>query len=650
MKTWNALLYMLIFAFCAIGLNAAEVFQGHPRLLFRDSAWGPRAITTAMLAERVKDPRYKPYLDRMGRRGAQNLALRALLTGSREDARAAVERLLKREDYGNTTDAGLELMWDALAFDWLYNDSLFTEAEKQAVIKNLERGAETCYDLYMNQGSHIYHTRMYAYPAGVAIAGLALKGHHPKADFWIDWGRGIYDRDLFPALQRQDGSVHSSFAYGRKYTFWMVGQFISCWSSATGENLWDMIRASQGDWGWRQALFCIQGEQPDGKMVRFGDNFFRGTDRFSFRVIAERAHYYDEPAGRDYVNRLIARHTSAAESRYAEEIGSEYMVLLYWEPDAPARDYTTLPPRMMFSPEGTGMAFWRSGWGPDDTFVFFKCGDYFDNHGHFDAGHLEVFRRAPLLIEGGSYAEGTDTEHYKKFFHQSVAHNTINIADPSDPEDDGSHRFYNNQGQGTFAEYMANPQNDYGRIVDYRETENLAYIAADLSAAFPAGRVKQVLREVIWTGGRYVAVIDNISLADLKYVPRILWHYTVSPKLKGRSLKVEDGGARAVISVLAPSDAVIDTVQAFKVGTGIYPPAKPSAALGAGRAEVTVHGGGAGSYRFVQVIDIADSGVTPSTIKLVSDGENGIVLTGLDERKLVLKGVPGQRTEVRIGQ
>ena len=631
----------------ASSLQAVEVFPEHPRLLFRDQAWSARAITTDVLVKRAKDPRYEPFLSRMHRRGAQNLALRALMTGSREDARAAIDQLLGRKGYGDTTDAGLELMWDAMAFDWLYNNPEFTATEKEKVIENLVRGAESCRDMYVNQGAHIFHTRMYAYPAGAAIAGLALKGHHPKADYYADWGYQTYMKDLFPARRLQDGTVHSSMAYGRKYTMWLVGQFIACWSTATGENLWDMIRREQDDWAWKEALFCIYGEQPDGRMIRFGDNFFRGTERFSFRVIAERAHYYDEPVGRDYINKLLARHAAGTDNRIGTEMGNEYEVFLYWDPDAPVKDYTSLPNRMFFSPKGTGMALWRGGWKSDDTFVFFKCGDYFDNHGHFDAGHLEVFRRAPLLIEAGSYAGGTESEHYKKFFHQSVSHNTIQIADPADPEDDGSQRFYSNQGQGTFEEYTGNRLNEYGNVIDYRDQDSYTYLAADFSTAYPEGRAKKVVRELVWAGERWLLVIDNVTVSEGRYVPRVLWHYTVAPETSGNGFIVADSGARAAVSVLSPADVIINHVEAWKVGTKVYPPSNPDPSLGLGRAEVTVEKDGRTDYTFITLIDIADQGVEPVKASLATDPATGTITVDLGSAgQISLSGEPGSRSRI----
>ncbi|MFH1070479.1 MAG: heparinase II/III family protein, partial [Candidatus Glassbacteria bacterium] len=551
---------------------------------------------------------------------------------------------------GDTTDAGLELMWDAFAFDWLYNHPNFSEEEKRQVIENLVRGAQSCIQMYDGQGAHIFHTRMYGYPTGAGIAGLALAGHHPEAQKFMDWAYGKYMNDLFPAREVQDGSVHNSLAYGRKYTMWLVGHFIAGWSSATGENLWQIIREEQGDWAWREALFLICAEQPDGRLVRYGDNFFRGTERFSFEVVSERAFYYAEPAGQGYLNYLIDRHKTGTDHRIGMEMGNAYEVFLYWDADDPGVPRSILPPRTLFSPHGTGMAFWRTGWDPDDTFIFFKCGDYFDNHGHFDAGHVEVFRRAPLLIEGGSYAGGTESQHYIKYFHNSVAHNTIQIVDPADPEDAGSQRFYNNQGMNTIGHYRRDVNREYGNVIDYRDCgDSLTYLAAEFSAAYPAGRAERVVRELVWTAGRFLVVVDNIRLADPKYQPRILWHYTVKPQAEKQRFTVSAGGARAVVSVAAPAEARIEQVESFRVGTGVYPPTSTDPSLGVGRAETSVAGAGRTGYTFVHVVDVADDGTAPAAIDAASASDQ-LVKVSLGTVTLVMEGKPGARSRITVGK
>ncbi len=644
------LLTTLLLAAVPAASAAVEVFPEHPRLFFRAESYGPRSITLAELRQRAADSRYQLYLERMGRgRGLPNRALHALLLDDPAAVRAAIEELEQPLRFDSTTDDGRVLMWKAMAFDWLYSRPEFGEQSKKIVIADLVRGMKHCREIYYSQGTHVFHTRMYGYPAGVAIAALALAGHCEEAQEQLEWARRLWTEDLFPARQLQGGAVHSSLAYGRKYTMWLVGHFLAAWYTATGEDFWDPIRREQEDWAWREALFVIAAQEPRGLLARFGDCFDRRPDHFSFRVVSERAFYYDEPAGFGYLNELIERYrdSSGRDSRPGVEIGSEYQVLLYWDPDRLARPRASLPTRMLFGPEGVGMACWRSGWGPDDSFVFFKCGDYFDNHGHFDAGHVEVFRRAPLLIETGSYRGGTDTDHYRKYFHNSVAHNTIQVVDRTDPEDSGCQRSYANQGMGTIKEYLATPEAEYGDVIDYRDEPRLAYLAADFGAAYPAGRVERVRRELAWIDGRFLVVVDQVRVTDSRYQPRVLWHYPVKPsQLAERSFTVADSGARAVVSLLAPAAARIDTVAAFTVAGQRYPPGPENPALGAGRAE-SFPTADSPDYLFVHLIDVADQDAAPAEARLEQSGPDRLRLR-LPGATLVLEGPPGARTRVAL--
>ncbi|MFH1068495.1 MAG: hypothetical protein V1794_02635, partial [Candidatus Glassbacteria bacterium] len=139
----NFFLFLAVFV-SVLPLSAAEVFPGHPRLLFRDQPWAKRCVTTDVLKVRARDPRYAPFLKRLGDRGPQSWAMRAVILDDGAAADSAITELLRRRGYGDTTDAGLELMWDAFAFDWLYNHPNFSEEEKKQVIENLVRGAQSC--------------------------------------------------------------------------------------------------------------------------------------------------------------------------------------------------------------------------------------------------------------------------------------------------------------------------------------------------------------------------------------------------------------------------------------------------------------------------------------------------------------------------
>ncbi len=623
---------------------AVEVSEGHPRLFFRDSAWGERSITTEQLRQRANDPRYAAYVNRLTYSSC-NVALKAILFDDTQAARECISMMESNFDFDGTTTDGELLMWRAMAFDWLYNHPDFTETHKQNVIRKLAQGASWCRSEYIGQGPHVFHTRMYAFALGTAIAGLALKGHHQDADFYIDWADSIFTHHLFPARHLQGGSVHNSLAYGRRYVMWHCGHFMSAWYSATGQDKWKTVREQQDDWAWREAEFIMYGRQPDGLLVRYGDCFRRTSERFSFRVIGERAFACSKPIGMNYLHYLFQTQANMTDNRVVEE-GNAYHVLLYWDADDPGRSFKTLPTRTLFSPQGTGMVFWRSGWGEDDTFIFFKCGNYFGNHGHFDQGHLEVFHRAPLLIEGGAYEGDFDSNYRLNYYRKTVAHNLILAVNPALAQDEGGQRIFSNQGEPSVESYLGNPINETGDIIDYRDQGNWCYVSGSFGSAYDNSRIIRAVREVAWIGERYLVVVDNIKLGSSSFLPKVIWHYTVTPVIEGNRFTVTDRGGRAVVTVLAPPEATIDTIQAYRIGTAYYPPPDPRPSIGVGRTEISVPQPGVADYTFVQVIDVADEGIAPGSLAFESDETEGTLIVTLPVGTFRLSGSPLERTAV----
>ena len=128
---------------------------------------------------------------------------------------------------------------------------------------------------------------------------------------------------------------------------------------------------------------------------------------------------------------------------------------------------------------------------PTARTVFFKCGDYFGNHGHFDQGHVDIFRRAPLLIDSGHYLT-FHGDFRTEYWHRTVAHNTILITDPAFPSEEGGQRVFSSQNDDTIEKYLANEQAETGDILDYVERDAFSYVAGDFTAAYPDDRAELV--------------------------------------------------------------------------------------------------------------------------------------------------------------
>ena len=263
---------------------------------------------------------------------------------------------------------------------------------------------------------------------------------------------------------------------------------------------------------------------------------------------------------------------------------------------------------------------------------------------HFDQGHLEVFRRAPLLIEAGAYEGEFNSTYRLNFYRKTIAHNSILAVDPSVPNDEGGQRIFSNQSEATLESWLANPVNQTGDITDYRDNGYWSYVSGDLSKAYPPARLSRAVREVAWIGDRYLVVVDNLILASSSLRPRILWHYTVKPQVEPGRFTVADKGARATVSVLAPANAVIETVKEYRVGNAYYPPPDPRPSLGIGRVEVGVPASSGTVHEFVQVIDVADTTDVPGAVSLERTA-GGLRVT-LPVGTLVLDGPAGAREKM----
>jgi hypothetical protein len=561
-----------------------------------------------MLKERAGLPSASLILQKLDG-SLPNLALRNILLNDTAAAEKAIEQLQQPVDMAAiTTDEGIEVGWQAMAFDWLYDHPAFTAEKKKKAAENIAWGAERLIQ-ELEHGAHVFHTRMYGWAMGITLAGLALNGEHPQAERFAIFGRDYFRQNLFPARKLQDGSVHNSFGYGRKYTMWLTAHFLSAWYSATGEDLWQEIGSSQEDWPRKEILFNIYGRYPDKSYLRFGDSYSIFSDNYSFRAVAERTWAYGDSVGQGFLNQLIEENQGNVVER-----PSAYIYFLFYDPQAQELSPASLPTKIIFSPHGTGMVIWKSDWSQRGTTVFFKCGNYFDDHGHFDQGHLDVFRQGTLLLDSGAYLT-FDGPFRMEYWHKSVAHNTILVVDPGIENDEGGQRVFHSQEDGTMAEYMADTLAETGDILDYRVEKGLDYVAGDMTRAYPADRVRRVTREVAFLADRYLVVVDRLVTARPELVPKVLWHCPLVPKMdnRSRSFIVERPESRAIVNTLWPKDARLEWIEGFRVGNKIIPAQgtqKGFPDMGKGRVEVSAKPNQT-EYLFVHVIDVADNTEIP---------------------------------------
>ena len=600
----------------ALPVAAQDIYPEHPRMMFRaDNGGDNRIVTVDMLKERAADPRFEQFHNRL-HNSITNYAMRAIAYDDPAAADSAIAMLVRPMHWTDTTWDGIRVLWASFVFDWLYNHPNFDEWEKAMAIDQIVAGARHLKE-FLDTDRHIFHTRMYAWTAGLGAAGYALHGHFHDADSWARYANNFFVNQLMPARELLGGSVHNSFGYGRHYIMFMCGHYMSMVYTATGEDLYAKARDKMGDWANREAEFIIYGRQPDGLMAKFGDCYRRTSERFSFRVIAERNWQQPNPVFQGYLNYLL---DEQKESVF--EMGNDYIAYLYFDPDKPSKPYSTLPKYTMFGQYGTGFVSLRSGWDRNDTWLLFKAGDYFGNHGHFDQGHLGIFRGAPLSDEAGAYTGGFSGENHRmSFYRKSISHNTLLVVDPSIPDDEGGQRIYNNQNLGTIDEYNADLGAEMADLVAYSTEGGIPYLKADLTHAYPGDRVQEAVREVAFVADRYIVVRDRVILARDGFIPKQIWHCPLKPELGKKSFKLERDGGRLYVESLDSANKRLDWIEGFRVGDKVWKMKKTPSNSDpmVGRVEVVSTAGGR-EHQFVTVLDVWDAGVKEGSFKLNRDG------------------------------
>ena len=250
-----------------------------------------------------------------------------------------------------------------------------------------------------------------------------------------------------------------------------------------------------------------------------------------------------------------------------------------------------LPYSRIFGEEHYGLAFFRQDWGADATFMNFKAGDTFTHHGHYDAGHFSMFKRAPLIVnssEYGSYVGGNRLNYAIR----TIAKNSIIIQKPEEQVKpnrffkanvaDGGQRILLPTGsaiQSVDDWYKKRSTGQVlagGEVKKFEANNSFTYIKSDLTKAYNStwydennngGKIKSANRSLLYLREEdTLLVFDEVEPTDKKYRVKSILHTVNMPfvehstLLKGTehngiyrsdesSFKVENGIAKLVGTV-----------------------------------------------------------------------------------------------------
>jgi hypothetical protein len=184
----------------------------------------------------------------------------------------------------------------------------------------------------------------------------------------------------------------------------------------------------------------------------------------------------------------------------------------------------------------TGVAALRSGWGPRDTFVGFKCGPSDVGHSHLDANSFMVEAGGvPLLSDEGFWWYGHDFFGKDRFEYDnnaSIGHNTLLV--------DG-------QGQHWGKDYA-------GRLLGIETGPGWQKITGDASRCYP-GLLRKFIRTLVFLPPDTIVIRDVIACEGRR---RVEWlaHYAGTIREDGLTNWIENQGVRMALALHLPDRAL----------------------------------------------------------------------------------------------
>jgi hypothetical protein len=603
-----------------------ELQTCRPRLFFRPEQWAG-GLSVAELRARAAEAPFKERLKSL-RSTLANLALKWLVAG---DEAAATECLagMHKWSYGVAdSEDGVQIIDLALAYDWLFGWSGFGEEAKRAVEAKLLAAAGKCREELSGKGAHVYHTRMYAWCAALGVAALALHDRAPAGRELFLFAKDYYETRLVPARRLQGGTWHCGPLYAMNAMMLPLLQYLEASKSAAGLDYFHTADPAASDWLREMPEFMVCITQPDMRTVNYADLTERKPEkhfRFALDIFAKE---YRDGHAAELARRISERYQTSG--YHAEWL---YLFFAFHDPAVSPRAFDDLPTFRVFSREGTGQVFFRSDWSAGGTLVHFRCGDYFDDHGHFDQGGLTIFRRRELALKSGFYDFASD--HRKHYYKQAISTNAVIFQDPRDAADEGQQRNMHYQEAATLGEYLkrktSEPFVETGNIVAVDDPARASstgrdfhFVTADLTPAWDAKKVKRWVRHVAFVDGRHLVVVDETETTAPEIRARWLLHSSVEPAADGPVWKVALPEAVLYVRPLLPEKLRATVIggegrECDVNGTNwtylaakkynAKPGARPDPALGLWRLELE-HPEPAAKRLFVTVLTADDPGST----------------------------------------
>ncbi|NLB82135.1 MAG: hypothetical protein GX800_11135, partial [Clostridiaceae bacterium] len=429
-----------------------------------------------------------------------------------ESGNIAVEAILNYldtcsvESSGNATRNGGKIIHVASeVYDWCYD--LLDDIQKDRIIdacEDLANGMEIGWPP-TKQGAVVGHGSEAQLLRDMLAFAIAVYDERP--DIWQVVGGRFY-QEYVPARNYFNKGHYNlqGDSYGLYRHIW------DSWSHILIKGMGapdpyitdDLYKVSYG---------MIYMRRPDGQYLRDGDSTSDTNKMWTYWTDRSTSYLLDSAIGADpYLKGEFAKQQKDFKGFYE---ASAVLTLVINDPDVPIKSPDNLPLSRYFA-DPTGMSIARTGWGDgvdsDSVVAEMKIGGVnANNHQHLDAGHFQLYYKGILASDSGVYqglkndkSEGGTTygsPHFNMYMTKAIAHNTMLVYDPSEPQgstnsrsniNDGGQRAVNNGSElSTLNSVLTN--NARVATVEKQEidpsspiTPSYTYLKGDLTNAYTA--------------------------------------------------------------------------------------------------------------------------------------------------------------------
>jgi hypothetical protein len=493
----------------------------------------------------------------------------------------------------------------AVIYDWLC-DAL-TPQQKREIIEYVNDAYEKTATVYPQAWVNYNFDIMFI----SGISGYATFGDNAKAREMIDHAREYRWGFTRPALDFTGvgGGWVEENGYAMETTY-----RLACWlaavRTATGEDLFRSI-----DFMRDRLLYELLSMYPNAsddygrpyyEHVPTGDGR-QGIGPWQYARIGRLITIEALPET-DY-----ARYAQAWVSRPpANKMGYEWLSMwdfLFYNPDQDSLPLDATP--LACYARGTGTVVMKGDWTQDGTLIHFQGGGpHLEYHQHLDKNSFVIYKKQPLAIDSGTYdGMGDQADHVLNYYKRTIAHNSILVYRPDETwtwmntwqykpgENDGGQRAMSvytfsgtrvgpwvpfnstgmKNGEWPYDTYRVNF--DCGSTPRFEHTDGYTYVMGDAAKAYPAWRVQNFKRHLVYLRppspgeDEFIVILDRVSCADPAWKKYWLLHFLTEPAVAngtetviapgiseyaGANLViVENGGGKLFSKTLLPRHATI---------------------------------------------------------------------------------------------